>query len=80
MSANFYLSSHANQHLHPRAALVTARLEDYRLANEQELGWIEIWSASGEYPLSVCSLFPSLPCAAEGFSLAPLLCRRPEDS
>ncbi|GAA5857260.1 hypothetical protein JCM9279_000755 [Rhodotorula babjevae] len=46
MSANFYLSSHANQHLHPRAALVTARLEDYRLANEQELGWIEIWSAS----------------------------------
>jgi len=47
MSANFYLSSHANQHLHPRAALVTARLEDYRLANEQELGWIEIWSASG---------------------------------
>ncbi|GAA5821070.1 hypothetical protein JCM3770_000077 [Rhodotorula araucariae] len=46
MSANFYLSSHANLHLHPRAALVTARLEDYRLANEQELGWIEIWSAS----------------------------------
>ncbi|BGP38873.1 RNA polymerase II holoenzyme cyclin-like subunit [Rhodotorula kratochvilovae] len=46
MSANFYLSSHANLHLHPRAALITARLEDYRLANEQELGWIEIWSAS----------------------------------
>ncbi|BGP30983.1 RNA polymerase II holoenzyme cyclin-like subunit [Rhodotorula toruloides] len=46
MSANFYLSSHANHHLHPRYALLTARLDDLRHANEQELAWIEIWSAS----------------------------------
>ncbi|GAA6018459.1 hypothetical protein JCM10207_000901 [Rhodosporidiobolus poonsookiae] len=46
MSANFYLSSHANSHLHPRATLLTARHEDLRLATEQELAWIEIWSAS----------------------------------
>ncbi|BGP23659.1 cyclinc [Rhodotorula toruloides] len=46
MSANFYVSSHANHHLHPRYALLTARLDDLRHANEQELAWIEIWSAS----------------------------------
>ncbi|GAA6031039.1 hypothetical protein JCM8097_003974 [Rhodosporidiobolus ruineniae] len=45
MSANFYLSSHANNHLHPRAALFTARIDDLRHATEQELAWIEIWSA-----------------------------------
>ncbi|GAA5981980.1 hypothetical protein JCM11641_006818 [Rhodosporidiobolus odoratus] len=45
MSANFYLSSHANSHLHPRAALLTARLDDLRHASDQELAWIEIWSA-----------------------------------
>ncbi|GAA5944502.1 uncharacterized protein JCM15063_006383 [Sporobolomyces koalae] len=47
MSANFYLSSHANHHLHPRAAVVAARHEDYKHATEQELAFIEIWSASG---------------------------------
>ncbi|GAA5930286.1 hypothetical protein JCM1841_004273 [Sporobolomyces salmonicolor] len=46
MSANFYLSSHANAHLHPRAAVVAARMEDFKHATEQELAWIEIWSAS----------------------------------
>ncbi|GAA5915493.1 cyclin-dependent protein serine/threonine kinase regulator SSN8 [Sporobolomyces salmoneus] len=46
MSANFYLSSHANNHLHPRAAVVAARQEDYKHATEQELAFIEIWSAS----------------------------------
>ncbi|GAA5906831.1 hypothetical protein JCM6882_006841 [Rhodosporidiobolus microsporus] len=45
MSANFYLSSHANHHLHPRAALLTARIDDLRHATEQELAWIDIWSA-----------------------------------
>lgn len=48
MSANFYLSSHANNHLHPRAAVVAARQEDYKHATEQELAFIEIWSASGQ--------------------------------
>lgn len=48
MSANFYLSSHANYHLHPRAAIVAARSEDLKHATEQELGWLEIWSASGQ--------------------------------
>lgn len=47
MAANFYLSSHANYHLHPRAALSMARQDDLKHATEQELGWIEIWSASG---------------------------------
>ncbi|ORY91797.1 cyclin-like protein [Leucosporidium creatinivorum] len=46
MAANFYLSSHANYHLHPRSALVSARQEDLKHATEQELGWIEIWSGS----------------------------------
>ncbi|GAA5886273.1 hypothetical protein JCM16303_003747 [Sporobolomyces ruberrimus] len=46
MSANFYLSSHANNHLHPRAAIVAARQEDYKHATEQELAFLEIWSAS----------------------------------
>ncbi|GAA5982966.1 hypothetical protein JCM5350_003522 [Sporobolomyces pararoseus] len=46
MSANFYLSSHANNHLHPRAAVVAARQEDFKHATEQELAFIEIWSAS----------------------------------
>ncbi|GAA6023343.1 hypothetical protein JCM11491_000573 [Sporobolomyces phaffii] len=46
MSANFYLSSHANSHLHPRVALVAARQDDYRHATEQELAFVEIWSAS----------------------------------
>ncbi|GAA5834157.1 hypothetical protein JCM11251_000557 [Rhodosporidiobolus azoricus] len=45
MSANFYLSSHANHHLHPRAAILTSRLDDLRHATEQELAWIDIWSA-----------------------------------
>lgn len=53
MSANFYLSSHANNHLHPRAALVAARQEDYKHATEQELAFLEIWSASGK-PVSLC--------------------------
>ena len=48
MAANFYLSSHAAHHLHPRAALVSARAEDLKHATEEELGWIEIWSGSGE--------------------------------
>ncbi|GAA5992788.1 hypothetical protein JCM10908_006934 [Rhodotorula pacifica] len=46
MSANFYLSSHANNHLHPHAALLMARVDDLRHASELELAWIEIWSAS----------------------------------
>ncbi|GAA5880881.1 hypothetical protein JCM3774_003229 [Rhodotorula dairenensis] len=46
MSANFYLSSHANAHLHPHAALLMARVDDLRHASELELAWIEIWSAS----------------------------------
>ncbi|BGP14870.1 hypothetical protein JCM10213_003774 [Rhodosporidiobolus nylandii] len=45
MSANFYLSSHANNHLHPRAALLAARVDDLRHATDQELAWVEIWSA-----------------------------------
>ncbi|GAA5861895.1 hypothetical protein JCM8547_008588 [Rhodosporidiobolus lusitaniae] len=45
MSANFFLSSHANYHLHPRGALLAARVDDLRHASEQELAWIEIWSA-----------------------------------
>ena len=48
MSANFYLSSHANNHLHPHAALLMARVDDLRHASELELAWIEIWSASSE--------------------------------
>ena len=56
MSANFYLSSHANNHLHPRAALVAARQEDYKHATEQELAFLEIWSASGT--LTSLSLSP----------------------
>lgn len=46
MSANFYLSSHANNHLHPHAALLMARVDDLRHASELELAWVEIWSAS----------------------------------
>ncbi|GAA6009176.1 uncharacterized protein JCM10292_005393 [Rhodotorula paludigena] len=46
MSANFYLSSHANNHLYPRAVVLSARIEDLRHASEQELAWIDIWSAS----------------------------------
>lgn len=49
MSANFYLSSHANDHLHPHAALLMARVDDLRHASELELAWIEIWSASSEF-------------------------------
>ncbi|GAA6064050.1 hypothetical protein JCM10212_005858 [Sporobolomyces blumeae] len=45
MSANFYLSSHANQHLHPRATLVAARELDLKHATEHELVGLEIWSA-----------------------------------
>lgn len=56
MSANFYLSSHANNHLHPRAAVVAARQEDFKHATEQELAFIEIWSASGQFLLSPFSL------------------------
>lgn len=48
MSANFYLSSHANNHLHPHAALLMARVDDLRHASELELAWVEIWSASSE--------------------------------
>ncbi|KAM0752468.1 C/H/G cyclin, partial [Meredithblackwellia eburnea MCA 4105] len=46
MAANFYLSSHANYHLHPRSALMAARAEDLKYATEEELGWIEIWSGT----------------------------------
>jgi len=73
MSANFYLSSHANNHLHPRAAVVAARQEDYKHATEQELAFIEIWSASGEsFP---CSFFE-----AERRVLELLTIRRTIDS
>ncbi|KAK4050673.1 RNA polymerase II holoenzyme cyclin-like subunit [Microbotryomycetes sp. JL201] len=48
MAANFYLSSHANYHLHPRGQVVAARVEDLKHATEQEIAWIEIWSATGE--------------------------------
>ncbi|SCZ98642.1 BZ3500_MvSof-1268-A1-R1_Chr7-1g09226 [Microbotryum saponariae] len=48
MAANFYLSSHANYHLHPRSALLAARVDDLRHATEQEIAWVEIWSGSGE--------------------------------
>lgn len=51
MSANFYLSSHANNHLHPHAALLMARVDDLKHATELELAWIEIWSASSESAL-----------------------------
>ncbi|KAM0791774.1 hypothetical protein ACM66B_004037 [Microbotryomycetes sp. NB124-2] len=46
MAANFYLSSHANYHLHPRSQLVAARNDDLKHATEQEIAWIEIWSAT----------------------------------
>lgn len=46
MAANFYLSSHANYHLHPRSALLAARSDDLKYATEQELGFIEIWSGT----------------------------------
>ncbi|KAI5474680.1 hypothetical protein MNV49_002675 [Pseudohyphozyma bogoriensis] len=46
MAANFYLSSHANHHLHPRSTLIAARADDLKYASEAELGWIEIWSAT----------------------------------
>lgn len=62
MSANFYLSSHANNHMHPRAALLMARVDDLKHATELELAWVEIWSASSQSPDSLFSrgLFETL--------------------